>query len=111
MKSLTKLWLVIIVLVFLTPLGLLLPYCLKASSAWGEWSVAEIQQFLGYAPSGLKKLSGVWKAPLHGYAFKGWGEKGIMHLVVAYLAAAIIGTCLTVALAWFVGKLVAGKKR
>lgn len=41
MKTITKLWLLIIVLVILTPLGLILPAYFKSGPAWGEWGVVD----------------------------------------------------------------------
>ena len=37
MKTITKLWIFIAVLVILTPIGLVLPAYFKSGPAWGEW--------------------------------------------------------------------------
>ena len=37
MKIITKLWIGMIVLICLSPLGLLIPEHFKAGAAWGEW--------------------------------------------------------------------------
>ena len=37
MRTTSKLWLGVIILAFLSPLGLLLPEYFKAGDAWGEW--------------------------------------------------------------------------
>jgi len=110
MKTITKLWIGIIILIVLTPLGLFLPAHFKAGSAWGEWGADEIGKVVGYVPQGLAKLSELWKAPFPDYAFKGWEEKGIMHLSLAYIFSAIVGICVIAALAWFIGKLLTKKE-
>ncbi len=72
MKISSKLWLGILILALLSPLGIIIPEYFKAGSAWGEWGVAEIQKLAGYIPRGLERLSSLWQAPLPDYAFKGW---------------------------------------
>ena len=90
MKATAKLWMGIVVLIILSPLGLIIPAHFKAGSAWGEWSAGEIRKLVGYAPGGLERLSSLWKAPMPGYAFKGWEEKGLTHLSFAYIFSAIV---------------------
>ncbi|MDD5354906.1 MAG: cobalamin biosynthesis protein, partial [bacterium] len=63
MKLAAKLWIGIVVLIVLSPLGLLLPEHFKAGNAWGEWGVDEMRKLVGYIPRGLAKLSGLWQAP------------------------------------------------
>lgn len=103
MKNSTKLWIWILLLVFLTPLGLILPEYFKSGAAWGEWGLDEIQKLAGYIPKGLEKLSGLWNAPIPDYAFKGQKE-GLAHSSFAYIISAVIGISLTVILAILIGK-------
>lgn len=110
MKTLTKLWIGIILLIILAPLGLLLPQHFKAGSAWGEWGAEEFQDFVGYIPKGLAKLSALWNAPLPDYAFKGWEEKGLLHLSIAYIISAAVGIAIVVLAVWFIGKSLTKKK-
>ena len=109
MKITTKLWIGIVVLIALSPLGLILPGHFKAGSAWGEWGVEEIQKLVGYIPKGLGKLSGLWNAPIPGYAFKGWEEKGLSLLSFAYIISAIVGIIITVIAVLLIGKILAKK--
>jgi hypothetical protein len=101
MKIIKRLW--------LSPLGIILPRYFKAGSAWGEWGTDEMQKLAGYVPPGLKKLSGIWNAPLHGYAFQGWEDKGLPHLSVAYIASAIAGIAIIILAVWGIGKLLTRK--
>ena len=109
MKLITKFWIVIAILIILSPLGLILPEHFKAGSAWGEWGADEMQKLVGYIPKGLEKLSSFWKAPMPDYAFKGWEEKGLPHLSFAYIMSAIIGIGIIVLIVMVIGKFLAKK--
>ena len=109
MKTINKLWIGIIALIILTPLGLILPEHFKAGSAWGEWGADEMQKFIGYVPKGLAKLSSLWNAPMPDYALKGWDEKGLSHLSFAYIMSAFVGIGIIVLVMIGIGKLLAGK--
>jgi hypothetical protein len=104
MKTTTKFMIGIAVLVVLSPLGLLLPAHFKAGSAWGEWGADEMQKLVGYAPKGLEKLSSLWSAPMPDYAFKGWEEKGLSHLSLAYIVSAILGIIVIAIVVLLIGK-------
>jgi hypothetical protein len=109
MSTIKKLWIGLGVLVILSPIGLILPDRFKAGSAWGEWGIDEMQDLVGYIPQGLKKLSSLWDAPLPDYAFKGWEEKGLSHLSLAYIVSVIAGIAMTVSAVFFIAKLLAKK--
>ncbi len=109
MKITTKFWMGIIVLIILSPLGLILPEHFKAGSAWGEWGVDRMHKLVGYVPDGLKKLSSLWNAPLPDYAFKGWNEKGLPHLSFAYIISAVVGIVIIVLVILLIGKILAKK--
>jgi len=109
MKLTTKLCAGIAVLIILSPLGLILPERLKASSAWGEWGAEEMLKLAGYVPKGFEKLSSSWNAPLPDYAFKGWEEKGLPHLSIAYIVSAVVGIAVTVAAVLLIGRMLTKK--
>ncbi len=104
MKLTTKLWIGIGILILLSPLGLFLPEHFKAGSAWGEWGIGEIKEFIGYIPEGLERLASLWNAPMPDYAFKGWEEKGLWYLGAAYIISAIVGIALTAMAVILIGK-------
>jgi cobalt/nickel transport system permease protein len=110
MKTTKKLWIGLVVLALLSPIGLYVPDKLKAGSAWGEWSADEIKGLVGYVPAGLEKLSPLWNAAMHDYAFKGWGEKGREHLCIAYITAALVGVALCVGSGLLLGKILSRKR-
>jgi cobalt/nickel transport protein len=111
MKTITKLWIGIAILIALSPIGLLLPEHFKAGDAWGEWGSDTIKGLVGYIPHGLKKLSSLWSAPIPDYAFKGWEKKPLASLSIAYIVSAAIGIFACVAVVFLLGKLLNWKRR
>jgi len=109
-KTTTKCWIGLGLLVLLSPLGLLLPDHFQAGSAWGEWGSGEIGKMVGYVPQGLARLGELWKAPLPDYAPPGWDEKGLTHLSFAYILSGIAGVVLVVGAVWLLGRLLTKKE-
>jgi hypothetical protein len=109
MKTINKFWIALGILILLSPLGLILPDHFKAGSAWGEWGADEIHQLVGYVPHGLRKISALWKAPIPDYAFKGWEEKGLIPLSLAYIVSGILGSLAVVLIVQLMGKLLVRK--
>lgn len=109
MKVTTKLWIGIAVLAILSPAGLILAGYFKAGPAWGEWGAERMQKLIGYVPKGLEKLSSLWKAPMADYTFKGWKEKSLPHLSLAYIISAIVGIAVVVIAVLLIGKILAKK--
>ena len=70
-------------------LGVPLPEIMKAGSAWGEWGIDEVRQMIGYAPAGMERAAGRWKAPLPEYALSGDGSLPVRS--VAYVLSAFLG--------------------
>jgi hypothetical protein len=110
MRTTIKLWIGVGILILLSPLGLILPERFKAGDAWGEWGADSFKELVGYIPKGLEKLSSFWKAPLPDYAFKGWEEKGLLGLSLAYIISAVIGILVTVGLVLLIGTVLRKKK-
>ncbi len=100
-----KLWLILLMLIILTPFGLILPKLFGAGGAWGEWGAQEIQKIIGYAPLGLKRLNELWRAPFSGYGVRGTGE------LSGYLISALIGSVLVVVIGFLVGRMVARRDK
>ena len=109
MKTATKLWIGIGVLILLSPLGLILPQRLSSGQAWGEWGAGALRGLVGYVPKGLERLSGLWSAPVPDYAFKGWEEKGLGQLSFAYIISALIGIAAVVLAALLIARLLVKK--
>jgi len=107
MKTSTKLWIGVIALIILSPLGLILPAKFGAGSAWGEWSAEEMQKMVGYAPSGMSRVSELWNAPLPDYAFRGQEDSPLPALSLSYIVSAIVGAAAVAALTILIGRILA----
>ena len=79
-----KLWLLLVVLVVLVPLGLLAP-----GSAFAEWSASDLEAIFGMTPPGLANLEGVYNAPFKDYSVP--GATTFTQLSLGYILAAVIG--------------------
>jgi cobalt/nickel transport system permease protein len=99
-KPLRWLWAGIGVLILLTPIGALAP-----GTAWGEWGGEELDSLVGYVPSNLEKLGGLWKAAMPDYA-----TPGVSNALLGYFIAAVVGVALTVGVTWGVGALLARRR-
>ena len=111
MKTITKLWIGLLVLVLLSPLGLILPARFAAGSAWGEWSSEELQRLVGYLPAGMARHADSWKAPLPDYALKGQGNAPLGAQSASYVLSAIVGVAVVVLVAILLGKALARRDR
>jgi cobalt/nickel transport system permease protein len=115
-----KLWLGLALAIVLTPLGIV-----AVGSAWGEWSAEDFsdaatrQQIAAasknqsppqHAPSGLERLSSLWKAPVPDYA-----PSFIKSPSFGYFVSAMIGVALIIVLAvladWLARFQRTGKRR
>jgi cobalt/nickel transport system permease protein len=102
LTRLRPLWITLIVLVILTPIGLLAP-----GTAWGEWGTDQFAAIgLKFIPTGLAKLSTLWSAPLRGYALPAAGNANL-----GYILSAIVGIVIIAIVVWLFALLVTtGKK-
>ena len=81
-------WLLLALLMFLTPLGLLAP-----GTAWGEWNSDQLSEIgLGFVPDGLKKWEGFWSAAFPDYLIPGTGEN------TGYILSAAVGVLIIVSI-------------
>ncbi len=94
-KSKRNLAIGIILLIILTPLGIL-----AAGTAFGEWAPEELKDRLGFVPPGLDQLSRLWNAPLSGYSIPG------LDPFIGYILAAVIGVAISAAILYYVGRKV-----
>lgn len=108
-KPLRRLWIGLLALVLLTPLGLLLPHWFGAGAAWGEWSTDELKSLVGYAPRHMERLANLWQAPLPDYA--GPHATGLATSSAWYIFSALAGTAVIVTLTWLLGRRLARHER
>jgi cobalt/nickel transport protein len=109
-STMKKMWLGLVVLALLSPVGIIIPDKFQAGSAWGEWGSDEIQKMVGFVPQGMQKLADIWRAPMPDYAFKGWEEAGLAMLSLAYVISAAVGIGIIVAITMLLGKMVKQKE-
>jgi hypothetical protein len=107
-KSIRRLWMGIGILIILSPLGIIIPAYFGAGGAWGEWSLEQIEKIAGFVPEGMKRMAGVWKAPMTNYAVPGQGQ-GPAHSGIGYFFAAVIGIAVTASLVYLLAKILARK--
>jgi cobalt/nickel transport system permease protein len=90
-----RLWMLLAVLVMLTPLGLLAP-----GTAFAEWSASELGGLFGITPPvGLSNLENSYNAPLSGYRIPGattFSQLGLEYVLAAVIGVSILGVCLFV---------------
>ncbi len=91
MRGYRRLWIALLVLALISPLGLYFPHLFRAGTAWGEWGLEEIREMLGYAPAGMAQTSDLWKAPLPDYALPGQQAAPLSHLSLSYVLSALLG--------------------
>jgi cobalt/nickel transport protein len=91
MKNYRPFWIALLAMALLSPLGLYVPEWLKASAAWGEWSLEEVKRMVGYAPSGMERLADLWRTPIPDYALPGQEEAPLAHRSLSYILSAFLG--------------------
>jgi cobalt/nickel transport protein len=101
-----KLWLGLIVIALLSPIGIILPEKFKAADAWGEWGTETLEKLLGYVPEGLKRYADLWKAPIPGYNLGGGNASPALQ-VVFYIVSGLLGMLAVVLVVYGISKLLA----
>lgn len=99
-----KLWIGLAILIVLTPLGLL-----AEGTAFGEWGSDELQQMLGYVPSGVGHGENLGYALFPGYTIAGF-EGSFLHSSIGYMLSAVIGIALIYIVTLALGKFMARKE-
>ena len=100
-----KLWIGLLVMALLTPLGILLPQRFNAEGAWGEWGIDKLEKLLGFVPEGLKKLTDIWRALIPGYNFGGEGASKTLR-VISYIASGFLGIGVCVLIVFIISRLI-----
>lgn len=81
-EKLNKAWIFILLLIILSPLGLL-----AEGTAWGEWGAEELQEIIGFVPQGMEKGFN-FNAVIPDYTISGVNE------VLGYIISAVLGVLL-----------------
>ncbi|KHO61371.1 MULTISPECIES: PDGLE domain-containing protein [Thermoanaerobacter] len=94
-----KFYIAAIVIILLTPLGLLAP-----GSAWGEWGLDEIKSMIGYIPEGMNRFSEVIKAILPDYSIPGF-DANFFQQALGYIFSAVVGIAAIVLIFAILGRI------
>ena len=111
MKGIKKLWWGLVILILISPLGLILPELFKSGPAWGEWSQQQIEKMLGFIPGGIKRFSGFWSAPVHDYKVRTWEGQGLAESSLGYILSGALGVGVILFLSFFLGKILTKKTK
>lgn len=90
----SPMWVFLLVLITLTPLGLI-----ASGKPWGEWAGREFSGFIGYVPAGMQRLGGLWAGLLPDYGMEGVPRS------MGYILSAFSGSAAMVFVIYLVGRL------
>jgi cobalt/nickel transport system permease protein len=93
------------ILIAAVPLGLL-----ASGTAWGEWGADELKNMLGFIPSGMNRLSEIWKALIPDYEIKGIAGSFAGNSI-GYIISAIAGVLLIVAVMFISSRFMVKKDK
>jgi len=94
-----------LVLIMLTPLGLLAP-----GSAWGEWDLGEIKKRIGFIPKGMAHFNGIIKHLLPDYGIPGFGHSFLLS-ALGYILSAVAGIIAITLVFWLVARFIPEKHK
>lgn len=103
-----KIFIGLLALALLSPLGLLLPELFHSEGAWGEWSIEKVEKQTGQTPAGMKKDANLWKAPVPGYAV-GKGSDSLLKRSGYYFLSGVVGIGVIALLTFGAYKLISKK--
>lgn len=98
----------LIILVLLTPTGILLPMVFNAGDAWGEWSAETVKELIGYVPEGLQQYTDAYKAPVPDYTFD-VNNTSATHQSFFYILSGLFGAAITLGVTVLISKLIVKK--
>ena len=85
-----KLWVGLLVLALLSPLGILLPKVFNSGKPWGEWSTEQVAKDKGFVPKGMQKDANLYKAPIPDYNL-GKNNNSVWKTSGSYIVSGLIG--------------------
>ncbi|MFQ6618302.1 MAG: PDGLE domain-containing protein [Fidelibacterota bacterium] len=99
----TKLWIWLLIIALIVPLGLI-----ATAPAWGEWDTAQLMEKLGYIPEGLKKIDRLWNGIISGYVPESFENSPLS--AIGYIFSALTGIAITAGIALIIGRILSGKR-
>ncbi len=110
MKNTRRLWWGLIILIVISPLGLILPESFQSGPAWGEWGSEELGKMLGFVPEGFRKLGNLWSAPIADYSLRSL-DGGVWTKGLAYILSGALGVGVILIISFLLGKTLTREKR
>ncbi len=92
--STARLWIILVLLSVLSPLGLL-----ASGNTWGEWGKEEFLDILGYIPEGMDYLGGIWNGLFSDYEVEG------LSAWAGYVVSALMGSFFAVVSIYIIGRI------
>jgi cobalt/nickel transport protein len=105
-----KLIIFLVILIVLSPLGLMVPKLFNADGAWGEWSIESVKEQTGIEPKGMKNDATLYKAPIDDYNLSD-KNNSLSQLSVSYIISGVIGTGIILILTFGTVKLMSRNKK
>ncbi len=100
-----KLWIGLLIMALVSPLGIILPELFNSGDAWGEWGTEALENILGYVPEGLRKYAEFWKAPVPDYNLGGGGSSMSVK-IISYIGSGLIGILAVSFVIYLISKVV-----
>lgn len=104
-KTQKKLWIGLIIMALISPLGIVVPELFNSGDAWGEWGTETLHKLLGYIPEGLRKYADFWKAPVPDYILGG-EESSMTIKVISYITSGLVGILAVTLVIYLISKVV-----
>jgi len=104
-KTQKRLWAGLVIMVLLSPLGILLPEMFHSDDVWDKWETDTLEKLLGFVPEGLKKYAEIWKAPVPDYN-PGGENASLTVQIISYIASGLMGIALVVLVIYFISKVI-----
>ena len=84
---------------------------MQSGPAWGEWGLEGIEKLVGFIPEGLKKVAGLWPAPVPDYNLKNWEGMGPVKASLGYILSGVIGAGVIILATFILGKALSRKNK
>lgn len=85
-----KIWIGLLLLALLSPIGIILPKVMKAGKPWGEWTTEQVAKDKGFVPKGMQNDANLYKAPIQDYNL-GKEEDSLWRRSVSYIVSGTVG--------------------
>ncbi|SRR6266542_3850879 len=85
-----KIWIGLLLLALLSPIGIILPKVMKAGKPWGEWTTEQVAKDKGFVPKEMQNDANLYSAPIHNYNL-GKEEDPLWKRSVSYIVSGIAG--------------------